>query len=162
MNEPSRDEQNGIQIYVDADACPVKNEIFRVAKRYTLKTFVVSNSSLHIPRDPLFELVVVRGGQLDVADDWIAERIGSTDIAVTQDIPLAARCLAKGARVLDPRGKVFSEGSIGDALATRELMAQLRDMGSITGGPAPFEARDRSRFLQSLDTLIQAVLKTLR
>ena len=148
-----------IQIYVDADACPVKDEIFRVAKRYGLKAFIVSNSSLRIPRDPLFELVVVRGGQLDVADDWIAERIGSTDIAVTQDIPLAARCLAKGARVLDPRGKVFSEDSIGDALAIRELMAQLRDMGSITGGPAPFEARDRSRFLQSLDTLIHRILK---
>lgn len=148
-----------IQIYVDADACPVKDEIFRVAKRYGLKAFVVSNSSLRIPRDPLFELVVVRGGQLDVADDWIAERIGSTDIAVTQDIPLAARCLAKGARVLDPRGKVFSEDSIGDALAIRELMAQLRDLGSITGGPAPFEARDRSRFLQSLDTLIHRILK---
>lgn len=157
MNEPSR-----IQIYADADACPVKDEIFRVAKRYGIKTFVVSNSSLRIPRDPLFEMVVVRGGQLDVADDWIAERIGTLDIAVTQDIPLAARCLASGARVLDPRGKVFSEDSIGDALATRELMAQLRDMGTISGGPAPFEPRDRSRFLQSLDTLIQGILKTLR
>jgi uncharacterized protein YaiI (UPF0178 family) len=151
-----------IEIYVDGDACPVKDEIFRVAKRYGLKVFLVANSSLRMPRDPLFEMVVVRGGQLDVADDWIAERVTSTDIAITSDLPLAARCLAKGARVLDPRGKVFTDDAMGDALATRELMAQLRDMGMVSGGPAPFEARDRSRFLQSLDTLIQALKKTMR
>ena len=151
-----------IELYVDGDACPVKDEIFRVAKRYGLKVHLVANSSLRIPRDPLFEMVVVRGGQLDVADDWIAERVSATDIAITSDLPLAARCLAKGARVLDPRGKVFTDDAMGDALATRELMAQLRDMGIVSGGPAPFEAKDRSKFLQSLDTLIQALRKGLR
>ena len=151
-----------IELYVDGDACPVKDEIFRVAKRYGLKVHLVANASLRLPRDPLFEMVVVRGGQLDVADDWIAERVTATDIAITSDLPLAARCLAKGARVLDPRGKVFTDEAMGDALATRELMAQLRDMGMVSGGPAPFEARDRSKFLQSLDTLIQAQTKALR
>ena len=151
-----------IELYVDGDACPVKDEIFRVAKRYGLKVHLVANSSLRVPRDPLFEMVVVRGGQLDVADDWIAERVTASDIAITSDLPLAARCLAKGARVLDARGKVFTNDAMGDALATRELMAQLRDMGLASGGPAPFEARDRSRFLQSLDTLIQAQKKSMR
>ena len=151
-----------IELYVDGDACPVKEEIFRVAKRYGLKVHLVANSSLRIPRDPLFEMVVVGSGRLDVADDWIADRVTPTDIAVTSDLPLAARCLAKGARVLDPKGKIFADESMGDALATRELMAQLRDMGLAQGGPAPFEARDRSRFLQSLDTLIQALKKGLR
>ena len=151
-----------IEIYVDGDACPVKEEIFRVAKRYGLKVHLVANSNLRIPRDPLFEMVVVKGGQLDVADDWIAERVTGTDIAITSDLPLAARCLAKGARVLDSRGKVFTDDAMGDALATRELMAQLRDMGVVSGGPAPFEAKDRSRFLQSLDTLIQAQKKASR
>ena len=151
-----------IEIYVDGDACPVKEEIFRVAKRYGLKVHLVANSNLRIPRDPLFEMVVVKGGQLDVADDWIAERVTATDIAITSDLPLAARCLAKGARVLDSRGKVFTDDAMGDALATRELMAQMRDMGMVSGGPAPFEAKDRSRFLQSFDTLIQAVKKSLR
>lgn len=151
-----------IEIYVDGDACPVKEEIFRVAKRYGLKVHLVANSNLRIPRDPLFEMVVVRGGQLDVADDWIAERVTGTDIAITSDLPLAARCLAKGARVLDSRGKVFTDDAMGDALATRELMAQLRDMGMVSGGPAPFEAKDRSRFLQSFDTLIQAQKKASR
>ena len=151
-----------IEIYVDGDACPVKEEIFRVAKRYGLKVHLVANSNLRIPRDPLFEMVVVRGGQLDVADDWIAERVTGTDIAITSDLPLAARCLAKGARVLDSRGKVFTDDAMGDALATRELMAQLRDMGMVSGGPAPFEAKDRSRFLQAFDTLIQAQKKATR
>lgn len=151
-----------IEIYVDGDACPVKEEIFRVAKRYGLKVHLVANSNLRIPRDPLFDMVVVRGGQLDVADDWIAERVTGTDIAITSDLPLAARCLAKGARVLDSRGKVFTDDAMGDALATRELMAQLRDMGMVSGGPAPFEAKDRSRFLQSFDTLIQAQKKASR
>ncbi len=151
-----------IEIYVDGDACPVKEEIFRVAKRYGLKVHLVANSNLRIPRDPLFEMVVVRGGQLDMADDWIAERVTGTDIAITSDLPLAARCLAKGARVLDSRGKVFTDDAMGDALATRELMAQLRDMGVVSGGPAPFEAKDRSRFLQSFDTLIQAQKKASR
>ncbi len=150
-----------IRIHVDADACPVKEEVFRVAKRYGLRVFVVSNGRIRVPADPLVEMVVV-SGHFDAADTWIAERITATDIAVTSDIPLASLCLAKGARVLDPKGKVFTPESIGDALANRELMAYLRDSGSMTGGPAPFEPRDRSRFLQKLDDLVQAILKSSR
>ncbi len=147
-----------IRIYVDADACPVKDEVYRVAKRYGLAVFVVSNGRIRVPEDPLVEMVVV-SGHFDAADAWIAERITGTDVAVTSDIPLASLCLAKGARVLDPKGKVFTEESIGDALANRELMAYLRDTGNITGGPPPFEPRDRSRFLQKLDDLVQALLR---
>ena len=147
-----------IRIYVDADACPVKDEVYRVAKRYGLAVFVVSNGRIRIPDDPAVEMVVV-SGHFDAADAWIAERITGTDVAVTSDIPLASLCLAKGARVLDPKGKVFTEESIGDALANRELMAYLRDTGNITGGPPPFEPRDRSRFLQKLDDLVQALLR---
>lgn len=150
-----------ITLYVDADACPVKDEVYRVARRYRLPVRVVANARLRLPVDPLFQLVVVTG-HFDAADDWIVEHIEAGDIAVTSDIPLAARCLAKGGRVLDPKGRVFSDESIGDALASRELMAYLRDMGDMGGGPAPFEARDRSRFLQHLDDLIQASLKSLR
>ena len=150
-----------IRIFVDADACPVKDEVFRVATRYGLRVFVVSNGRIRVPADPLVEMVVVTG-RFDAADDWIVERVAGTDVAVTSDIPLAARCLEKGARVLDPKGKVFTPESIGDALANRELMAFLRDSGEITGGPAPFEARDRSRFLQKLDDLVQAILKANR
>ena len=150
-----------IRIYVDADACPVKDEVFRVAKRYGLKVFVVSNGRIRVPADPLVEMVLVTG-HFDAADAWIAERITATDVAVTSDIPLASLCLARGARVLDPKGKAFTPESIGDALANRELMAYLRDSGSITGGPAPFEARDRSRFLQKLDDLVQAIMKVKR
>lgn len=150
-----------IRIYLDADACPVKDEAYRVAKRYGLRTFVVSNGRIRVPADPLVEMVVVTG-HFDAADDWISERVTATDIAVTSDIPLASRCLARDARVLDPKGKVYTPESIGDALASRELMAYLRESGDLTGGPAPFEARDRSRFLQKLDDLIQAILKTRR
>ena len=146
---------------MDADACPVKDEVFRVAKRYGLKVFVVSNGRIRTPPDPSVEMVVVTG-HFDAADDWIAARVTRTDVAVTSDIPLASRCLAAGARVLDPKGKVYTEESIGDALANRELMAYLRESGSITGGPAPFESRDRSRFLQKLDDLVQALLKASR
>jgi len=108
-----------------------------------------------IPDGELFELVVVGRGNLDAADDWIAERVSENDIVVSSDIPLASRCLAKGARVLDPKGRVFTPDSIGEALASRELSAHLREIGSLTGGPAPFEKRDRSRFLERLDHLIQ-------
>jgi uncharacterized protein len=150
-----------IKIYVDADACPVKNEVFRVALRYGLKVYVVANSMLRIPQEELFELVIVNE-QFDAADDWIAEHVNANDVAVSADIPLAARCLEKGARMLDPKGRVFTEDSIGAALASREFLAYLRDMGNITGGPAPFEKRDRSRFLQRLDDVIQAALKAMR
>ena len=147
-----------IIIYVDADGCPVKNEVYRVAKRYGLKVYLVSNSRMRIPQEDLFELVIVNK-QFDAADDWIVERVRDTHIVVSADIPLAARCLEKGARVIDPKGRVFTKESIGDALANRELMAYLRDMGNMTGGPAPFEKRDRSRFLQRLDDVIQAAVR---
>jgi len=145
-------------IYVDADACPVKDEIYRVARRCRLQVRVVANARLRLPVDPLLQMVVVTG-HFDAADDWIAERVEPGDIAVTADIPLAARCLARGARALDPKGRAFTPESIGDALANRELMAYLREMGDITGGPAPYLPRDRSRFLQQLDDLIQAGFK---
>lgn len=150
-----------ITIFVDADACPVKDEVYRVARRYRLPVRVVANSRLRVPVDPLFRMEVVTG-HFDAADDWIVEHIEAGDIAVTADIPLAARCLAKGARVLDAKGRVFTEASIGDVLANRELMAYLRDLGDVGGGPAPFAPRDRSRFLQYLDDLIQASLKASR
>ena len=141
---------------MDADACPVKEEIFRVATRCGLKVLLVANAPLRVPRNPLFESVVVARGQFDGADDWIVEQITARDIAVTSDIPLAARCLEKGARALDAKGKVYSPDSIGDALASRELMTHLRAMGQMGGGPPPFSPRDRSTFLQRLDDLIQA------
>lgn len=150
-----------IRIFVDADACPVKDEVYRVAGRYGLQVFVVANSRLNVPRNPRVELKVV-SGRFDAADDWIVEQATGADIAVTSDIPLAARVLAKGARALDPKGRAFSPDSIGDALAAREFSAFLRDMGGLGGGPAPFEARDRSQFLQALDTVIQSQLKAQR
>ena len=145
-------------IYVDADGCPVKNEVYRVAKRYGLKVYLVSNSRMRIPQEELFELVIV-DEQFNAADDWIVEQVRDNDIVVSADIPFAARCLEKGARVIDPKGRVFTKESIGDALANRELMAYLRDMGNMTGGPRPFEKRDRSRFLQRLDDIIQAAVR---
>jgi len=147
-----------IKIYVDADACPVKNEAIKVAKRYGLNICLVSNFKIRIPKDELVETVVV-GDHLDAADDWIVERIGTNDIAVSADVPLVSRCLKKGARVLDPNGRVFTEESIGEALAHRDLMTYLRDLGNITGGATPRKKRDSSRFLQRLDDLIQAILR---
>ena len=147
-----------ITIYIDADGCPVKNEVYRVAKRFGLKVCLVSNSRMGIPQEELFELVIVNEG-FNAADDWIVEQVRDNDIVVSADIPLAARCLEKDARVIDPRGRVFTKESIGDALANRELMAYLRDMGNMTGGPAPFEKRDRSRFLQRLDDVLQAAVR---
>jgi uncharacterized protein len=150
-----------IQVYVDADACPVKEEVFRVAKRHGLKVHVVANSRMGVPRDPLFNLVVV-SGRFDAADDWIVEQATEWDIVVTSDIPLADRGLKKGARVLDPKGRVFTEDAIGDAMASRELSAFLRDMGEISGGPKPYTPQDRSRFLNALENQIQALLKAER
>ena len=144
------------EIIVDADSCQVKQEVYRVAKRYGLKVTVVANSQMHIPSEDWLELVVV-SDQFDAADDWIVEYITKNDIVISGDIPLAWRCLKKGARVLGPNGRVFTDDSIGDALATRDLMSHLRDIGIMTGGPAPFKKRDRSRFLQSLDGIIQAI-----
>ncbi len=150
-----------IKIYVDADGCPVKNEVYRVALRYRLKVYVVSNSKIRIPEDELFDMVLVKEG-FDAADDWIVEHVNENDIGVSSDIPLAARCLEKGARMLDPKGRVFTDDSIGGALANRELMAHLRELGEITGGPAPFQKRDRSRFLERLDSVVQASLRATR
>jgi len=139
-----------IIIYVDADACPVKQEVYRVAERHGLKVYVVSNSPIAVPRDPLIERVVVAAG-MDVADDWIAERAAKGAIVITQDIPLAARAVKAGAAAIAPNGKPFSESSIGMTLATRNLMDSLRSAGEITGGPRPFSPKDRSAFLGSLD-----------
>jgi uncharacterized protein YaiI (UPF0178 family) len=139
-----------ITIYVDADACPVKQEVYRVAERHGLKVFVVSNTPIAVPRDPLIERVVVAAG-MDAADDWIAERSAEGAIVVTQDIPLAARVVKAGGIAIAPNGKPFSESSIGMALATRNLMDSLRSAGEITGGPKPFSPKDRSAFLQSLE-----------
>ncbi len=147
-----------IRILVDADACPVKNEVYRVARRYRLQVRVVANSWIRIPEDEGFELVVVEG-QFDAADDWIVDNCGAGDVVICDDIPLAARTLERGARALSPRGCPFTEDSIGGALATRELMSQLRDMGTVTGGPAPFAKRDRSQFLQQLDQTVQDLRK---
>ena len=145
-----------LDIYVDADGCPVKNEVYRVAERYGLQVYLVANAWMRVPSRDYIELVLVDAG-LDVADDWIAEHVAEGDIVVTADIPLADRCIKRGARVLSPRGRVFSEESIGSALATRDLLSYLREVGTITGGPAPFEKRDRSQFLQRLDEIIQAI-----
>ncbi|HVT02574.1 MAG TPA: YaiI/YqxD family protein [Thermoanaerobaculia bacterium] len=145
-----------MHILIDADACPVKDEVYRVARRYGLLVTLVANSTMRIPSDATFNLVIVPEG-LDLADDWIAANAGEGDIVITADIPLAARCLLKGACVLGTTGKAFTEDNVGNALATRELMAGLRDAGTITGGPAPFQKKDSSRFLQALDSIIQQI-----
>jgi uncharacterized protein len=145
-----------LNIYVDADACPVKEEVYRVARRYALNVTLVANSPQRIPDDERFSLIVVREG-MDVADDWIAEHAGEGDIVITADIPLAARCLRNGARVIGTTGRPFTEDNVGGALATREILSELRGAGELTSGPPPFEKKDRSRFLQSLDTAIQAI-----
>jgi uncharacterized protein YaiI (UPF0178 family) len=147
-----------IAIYVDADACPVKPEVYRVAERHALKgtalkVFVVSNSPIAVPRDEMIERVVVGGG-MDEADNWIAERAARGDVVITADVPLASRCVKKGASVLAPSGKPFTEDSIGMTLATRNLMDSLRSAGAVTAGPKPFAPRDRSNFLAALDTAL--------
>ena len=142
-----------IEIYVDADACPVKDEVYRVAGRQGLKVYVVSNRPIAVPREPWIERVVVGSG-LDAADDWIAEHAGANDVVVTADIPLASRAVKAGASVIAPNGKTYDEDSIGLALATRNLLHDLRGAGEITGGPRPFMARDRSEFLSALDRAI--------
>ena len=147
-----------LHIYIDADACPVKDEVYKVAKRYGLEVTLVSAQWLRVPTEPWIHLEVVKEtGELDVADDLIVERAGPGDIVVTEDIILASRCLEKEAKVLNPRGRVFTPNSIGEALSTREFMADLREAGEITGGQAPFGKTDRSKFLQNLDQIINAV-----
>ena len=138
-----------MRIYIDADACPVKDEVYRVAQRYRLATTVVSNSFIQIPRSPLIERKVVEAGP-DVADDWIAERCQPGDIVITNDIPLAERVLKSGGVAIAPNGRAFTVDSIGLALASRAIAEHVRSMGEMTGGPKPFAAADRSRFLQAL------------
>jgi len=144
-----------LEIFVDADACPVKDEAVRVALRHGLRVHMVCDGGVRPHPDPLVQVVVVAQGA-DAADDWIAERAGPGDIVVTNDIPLADRCLKAGARALRPNGEAFTEDAIGMTLATRNLMADLREAGHVTGGPRPFAKADRSRFLDTLETLIQA------
>jgi len=147
-----------LDIYIDADACPVKDEVYRVARRWNLKVFVVCNSHLNVPKDESIQLVQVDTRDFNAADDWIAERVQADDIVITRDIPLADRCIKKGARVLGPTGRLLDEDSIGSAVATRDLMDQLRGMGAITGGgPPPMEKKDRAHFLAQLHQIIQAV-----
>ena len=145
-----------LNIFVDADACPVKQEIYRVAGRYGLNVTLVANAWMRIPDKKQITLKIV-GGELDAADDWIIEQIQPDDIVITGDIPLASRCLQKGAQVLGPAGKVFTENNIGQAVATRNLLSELREAGQITGGPPPVTKKDRSSFLQKLNEIIQLI-----
>lgn len=143
-----------LTIYIDADACPVKDEVYKVARRYAMKTVVVANSTMRVPADPLVELVVQVG--FGAADDWIAGVIGPGDICITSDVPLAARCVANGAVALDPKGRLFNADTIGEAVAVRDLMEELRATGEARGGPAPMTAKDRSQFLSQLDKAVNA------
>ena len=145
-----------LHIFVDADACPVKPEVYRVASRYRLDVTLVANSWMRVPNELWIALEVVEGG-FDAADDWIVEHVQPHDIVVTADIPLASRCLKEGARVIGPTGKPFTENNIGQAVATRNLLSSLRSAGEIAGGPLPLKMRDRSRFLQQFDEVIQTI-----
>ena len=152
---PEASAKPGPAIFVDADACPVKDEVYKVAARYGLQVHVVANAYINVPVGPRVHRVVVEAGP-DVADDWIAEHVAEGDIAVTNDIPLAERVLQAGAAAIRPDGRPFTPDSIGSAIAQRAIMEQIRSTGAITGGPKPFDRRDRSNFLQALD---QAIVK---
>jgi uncharacterized protein YaiI (UPF0178 family) len=145
-----------LDLYIDADACPVRAEAFKVAERYRLSVMVVTCGNVRAPRDPRIRQVLVEAGP-DAADDWIAEHIGQGDICITNDVPLAARCLQRDAGAIGPTGHVFTATNIGEALARRDLSAFLRETGARTGGPSALTQRDRSRFLQSLDTLVNRI-----
>jgi uncharacterized protein YaiI (UPF0178 family) len=145
-----------LHIFVDADACPVKEEVYRVANRYRLDVTLVANSWMRTPAERRIALEVVGDG-LDAADDWIVDQVQPHDIVITADILLASRCLQEDAQVIGTTGKPFTEDNIGDAVATRELLSQLREAGEMTGGPPPLQKRDRSRFLQQLDESIQSI-----
>jgi hypothetical protein len=147
----------GPHIYVDADACPVKAEVVKVAERHGLPVVFVANAWLSIARGPRIRMQVVPGS-FDAADDWIAEQVVRDDVVISADIPLASRCLKQGARVLGPSGRAFTADNIGNALATRELMADLRAYG-VGGGPQPFGPKDRSRFLEALETVVRLAIK---
>ena len=146
------------EIFIDGDACPVKEEVYAVAARLGLSVVVVANQQIWVPRDGGVEMVLVPDGP-DAADDWIAEEIRQGDIVITADIPLAARCLARGAHALGTNGREFSSDSIGQALASREINASLRETGALTGGPAPITGRERSRFSSALDAVVQRALR---
>ena len=147
-------------IYVDGDACPVREEAYRVATRLGLEVFVVSNGSRPIRPPGLGNVrMVLVGDKADAADDWIAERIGAGDVCVTSDVPLASRCLARGAHAIAPNGRAWTPANIGNALAGRELSRHLRELGVATGGPAALTKADRSRFLGALDTALQRGLR---
>jgi uncharacterized protein YaiI (UPF0178 family) len=143
-------------IYIDADGCPVKDEVYKVASRYSMQTVVVANKYLNVPIDPLISMSVVPGG-FDAADDWIVERVTGRDVVVTSDILLAERCVGKKARVLGPKGNEFTEDNVGMAVANRELFHNLRLMGEKRGGPAPMDKKARSQFLGKLDQIIQTL-----
>lgn len=145
-----------LHIFIDADACPVKQEVYRVANRYDLDVTLVANSWMRVPDERWVALEVVEDG-FDAADDWIVQHVQPHDIVVTADIPLASRCLKKDACVIGPSGNPFTENNIGQAVATRDLLSELRDAGEITGGPPPLKKRDRSRFLQQLDQMIHSI-----
>lgn len=144
------------KIYIDADGCPVKEEVYKVAERYKLSVILVANKSLNLPLNPLLKMVVVQGG-FDAADDWIVENSQAGDIVVTGDILLADRCVKKSVRALGHKGEEFTEDNMGSAVANRELMQNLRHMGEIKGGPAPMDKKARSKFLGTLDTIIQSL-----
>ena len=149
------------QIFIDADACPVKDEVYKVAARYGLKTWVVSNAFMQIPATPMIERVIVDAGP-DIADDWIAERARPLDVVVTNDIPLADRVLKNGAAAVAPNGRRFTPDSIGQALAGRMIGEHLRSMGEITGGPKAFDRNARSKFLQTLDEIVSKAVRGRR
>jgi uncharacterized protein YaiI (UPF0178 family) len=146
------------KIYIDADACPVKDEVYRVAERYQLSVIVVANQYINIPMNSLFKMEVVTGS-FDAADDWIVEQVQNGDIVITADILLADRCVKKSARVLGHKGDEFTEDNVGSAVANRELMQNLRHMGEMKGGPAPMDKKARSKFLGTLDQIIQSLKK---
>ena len=146
------------RIYIDADACPVKDEIYRVAARHSLPVSVVAGGFIRVPDDPMIERIAAGPG-MDAADDWIAERAGPDDVVITADIPLASRCVKSGASVIAPNGKAFTEDSIGMALAVRNLMTDLRSSGDVTSGPRAYTPRDRSTFLSALDQAIRRILR---
>jgi len=145
-----------LHIFVDADACPVKQEVYRVASRYRLEVTLVANSRMRVPNEPWIALEIVKDG-FDAADDWIVKHVEPHDIVVTIDIPLASRCLKAGAAVLGPGGRPFTDDSIGAALAMRELMGHLRDTGQVQGGGPAFSNKDRSRFLEALERMVRQV-----
>ena len=162
MTDPMEDPKAppAIRIFVDADACPVKPEVYRVAERYGLKVYVVANALMAVPRSDMIERVVVNEGP-DIADSWIAERAGAGDIVITADIPLAGRCVRNKATVIGPTGKPFDDNSIGMALATRDLLTDLRSAGATTRGPPPLTHQDISRFLSALDLAVTRIQRKL-